>query len=78
MSRQQIAEAVLDEAAILGLTVLVPGETLLNGMRDLGLCWSLMGGSRLVPFLRGCEINNSDAWKLAAQQRPEFFDEVAL
>jgi hypothetical protein len=79
MSRKEIASAVLEEAAIMGLVVLVPGDTLLNGMRDVGLCWSILGGSRLVPFVRGCEVNNSDAWKMIVGSRPEFFDsDVAL
>ncbi len=78
MSKKQIEDAVFEEAEMNGLHVLVPASDLVHEMKKLGLYWSLMDGSRLVPFLRGSEISTSEAWRLTTKLRGELFEDVAL
>lgn len=73
-SRAEIAEAVLADAHERDIDVLVPGEMLLNGMREVGMFWSLLGGERLVAVVSGEEVHGDDAWRLIRDRRPEFFE----
>jgi hypothetical protein len=74
VSRAQVAQAVLTDAHERGIDVLVPSEMLLDGMRAVGLFWSVLGCQRLVAFVRVEEIHGDEAWRLITRHRPEFFE----